>query len=111
MSFSFTGKPSLQSTCQHVMRETLAHMRLAEALPEFRGIPHVAYELNDVRPIPRSSEVTGEGITGPKLADLFFIVNQHIEGYAVTAIYDSGMFQEEGINAFMLQWMESWATC
>ena len=108
MVFSFEGDPTLLHTCQHALRETLAVLNSVAAgggTTTGMEVPSFAYELNDVRPIPRPTDISSEAF---KLADVFFLVNQHADGYAVLVPYDAGMYERDAIEALVMEWMQLW---
>ena len=116
MVFSFEGDPSLLHTCRHALRETLAVLKSVAVVGGAAAgteVPSFAYELNDMRPMPRPASMPEladvEGRSGGvKLSDVFFIVNQYVDGYSVLVPYDAGMYERDAIEALVMEWMQLW---
>ena len=106
MVFDFSGEPSLQAVCRHVQRETPRILAL-DVIVQTTQIPTVAYELNDVRPIKRLAE-TKRRPTSIVLSDLFFLVNQHSDGYNVMVLYDEGKCDVAWVDGQVERWMGLW---
>ena len=67
----------------------------------------VAYELNDLRPLPRPVEQKQKAIK-VSLVDLFFIVNQFADGYDAVLLYDASKYDVSGAEVCMKSWMSAW---
>ena len=106
MVFDFSEEPSLQAVCRHVQRETPQILAL-DVIVQSTQVPTVAYELNDARPIKRPAE-TKRRPTSIVLYDLFFIVNQHSDGYAALVLYDEGKCDAAWVDGCVERWMGSW---
>jgi hypothetical protein len=106
MVFDFSEGPSLQAVCRHVQRETLQILAL-DVIVQSTQIPTVAYELNDLRPMKRLAEIKRRP-TSIVLFDLFFIVNQHLDGYAATVLYDEGKRDAPWVDGCVERWMVLW---
>ena len=104
--FDFSGKPSLRDTCEHVLRETQRAMG-NEFLVQRQLNLTVCYELNDVRPIPRPAEQRREK-TSVLLVGLFFLVNQHSNGFSAMVLYDVGKYDAEGVERLVEDWIHMW---
>ena len=98
------------SQCQHVLRETLRTLQQAwiSGLDEHAKVPNVAYELNDVRPMPAPAASGRFTSSGPKLTEVFFIVNQYIDAYCVVVAYDAGKYSGERVEEFVEEWIRKW---
>ena len=68
---------------------------------------NVCYELNDVRPIPRTPEQRQQS-TPVLLTGLFFLVNQHPDGFSCMVSYDAGRFGADEVESFVEGWMDMW---
>uniref|UniRef100_A0A7S4NGH8 Condensation domain-containing protein n=2 Tax=Prymnesium polylepis TaxID=72548 RepID=A0A7S4NGH8_9EUKA len=108
MWFSFGAQWSLHRVCQHVLTETMRSMRLRGNVTCGMPRPSLAYELNDVRPIPRPAEIDAPIAAQVKLSDIFVTVNQYDDGYLVVAAYDKAKHDGLGVKAFLADWMDSW---
>jgi len=106
LHLAFDDERTIRQVCQHMLQVTVDQMAHAHA-PEDVRLPAVAYELNDVRPLPRSPEVRGR-IDHVKLADIFFIVNHLRQGYSILVIYDVSMYHWESVGLLVTEWMDSW---
>jgi hypothetical protein len=112
MVFNFADEPSLLQTCQHVMEETVAVLKAgmsASGICYEQDAVGVCYELNDARSIPRVRSTTARHPVKVKLVDLFFIVNEHSDGYVVLVWYDAGVYTSECVLELMAEWMGMWA--
>ena len=92
--------------CRYVQRETPRIMAL-DVIVQSTQIPTVGYELNDVRPIERLAE-TKRRPTWIALFGVFFIVNQHSDGYAAMVLYDEGKCDAAWVDGRVKRWMELW---
>ena len=107
LHLAFDDERTIRQVCQHVLQVTVDQMALVHA-PEDVRLPAVAYELNDVRPLPRSPEFR-ERTDAVKLADIFFIVNRSREGYSILVMYDGSMYHWESVGLLLTEWMDSWS--
>jgi len=106
--FDFAGDPSLRDTCQQVHCDTQRVMS-NEFLVQREPIPTVCYELNDLRPLPWPAEER-QAESSTHLADLFFLVNQYAQGFAVVASYDAGKYDADCVESLVLDWVKMWSS-
>jgi hypothetical protein len=109
MIFSFMNEPSLLHTCQHALRKTFDVLKrgVAGGGTADTEAPSFAYELNDMRPIPRPAEMQR---IDAKLADIFFVVTQYADGYAVSAVLDAGVYERDVVETLLTEWMQMWVS-
>jgi len=69
----------------------------------------IAYELNDVRPMPRPAEARRQTSLF-SLVDLFFLVNQHADGFTAMVLFDEGRHEAGGVEACVESWMGMWSS-
>jgi hypothetical protein len=108
MAFSFETQTSLLDTCSHVLRETLEVLKEG-ASGATSASPSFAYELNDVRPIPRPTLqqlATSNGFDLVK--DIFFVVSQYADGYVLTCMHDTGVYSSTVVEVLVEEWMQLW---
>ena len=102
MEFTFDDESSLLSTCQHVFTETMRNMVASDrAVANATQFSNVCYELNDVRPVPRPSSLPRLKVV---LCDLFFIVNEYIDGFDAVLAYDMSKFEETDAALLLEDW-------
>ena len=104
MVFDFAANPSLISMCRHVLKETQQIMSRNGVVVGSSQVPPMSYELNDLRPLPMPAAV----LMSQALGEIFFTVNQYIDGYCVIAMFDTGKYSSKGIETFVSEWMEMW---
>ena len=103
MEFAFDDETSLVSVCQHVFTQTMRTMAVSDrAVASATLESNVAYELNDVRPIPRPSAVPDLKVL---LCDLFFVVTEYAEGFDAMVSYDVSKFQEAHAALLLDEWL------
>ena len=108
MLFDFSARPSLRATCRFVLRET-ARMLACDVLPRTTAVPTVAWELNDIRPVPRPTLLNVEGrASNVKSFDLFFMVNEYADGFDAVLLYDSDIYDRGAAEELVSAWMELW---
>jgi len=106
LEFDFSSEHSLRSTCRHVMSE-VQRVMVMEYVFGGSQLPTVAWELNDVRPLPRPREA--KGVAAPVvLTELFFTVNEFADGFAVAVGYNAGSYDDEDVERFVEEWMGTW---
>ena len=113
MEFSFDGDSCLASTCEHVFKETMRNMAAAphKLAMLTSSLANVSYELNDVRPIPRPSSSPQPdnrpmAPMGVVLCDLFFLVNEHIDGFTAVVAYDVSKFEHAYAEVLLDGWLQ-----
>ena len=103
MEFTFDDESSLLSTCQHVFTETMRNMAASDrAVANATHISNVSYELNDVRPILRPTSL---GRSKVVLCDLFFLVNEYVDGFDAMLSYDMSKFEEADAELLLEDWL------
>jgi hypothetical protein len=104
MEFAFDDESSLLATCHHVFAETMKNMALMNKAEAATNLyTNVCYELNDMRPIPLSSSVPDMEVV---LCDLFFVVDEYVDGCAAIVMYDVNKFEHADAELFLDGWLE-----
>ena len=106
MTFDICDGVGLDAVCHHVQAET-QRMLAREVFVQTAQRATVAYELNDLRPLPRPVEQKQKAIK-ISLVDLFFIVNQFADGYDAVLLYDASKYDVSGAEVCMKSWMSAW---
>merc|ERR1712113_883959 len=117
MMFSFQAAQSLLSTCQYVMMQTQRTLTNDMPVADSQLAPGdgctVAWELNDLRPIPRPDVNNGqeqeqqEEVT-VKLVDVFFTVNKYADGHDIVVMFDAAVCHQDGIEELVRSWRSAW---
>ena len=70
----------------------------------------IAYELNDLRPRPRSPQLASQGVVniGGFPGDILFAINQCMDGFEVRVLYQS-RYDDRKVDAFVKEWLAMWA--
>ena len=104
MEFTLDDGSSLLSTCQHAFTETMRNMAASDrAVANAALLSNVAYELNDVRPIPRPS--LSHFSSKFVLCDLFFLVNEFVDGFTAEITYDVSKFEDAYAETLLKDWL------
>ena len=105
MEFAFDGASSLLSTCRHVFRETIRNMAAADKVANATLFSNVSFELNDLRPLPRRSSLPdSDSDSLVVLCDLFFMLNEYLDGFEAVLLYDVSMFEEADAELLLQDW-------
>jgi len=108
LGFTFGEQSTLLSTCQHVLAETVRHIRALsqDLLGPPTGIPLMSYELNDCRPMTRPPKTT---LPPENLAvDLTIMINRFSDGYQMLIVYNATRFEHKWLEEFVQEWMVTW---
>jgi hypothetical protein len=108
MQFRFEAGSSMLSICLGALQDTQRLLNLEALIYTWNEslIPPVAYELTDLRPIPRYAEGNEPG--GIELVGAFFTVNQFADGYSVNVSYNTERYDGRRISTFVTKWMNLW---
>ena len=69
----------------------------------------VAWELNDIRPVPRPTLLNVEGrASNVKSFDLFFMVNEYADGLDAVLLFDSSVYERRAADKMVSAWMQMW---
>jgi hypothetical protein len=110
VQFTFDDKSSLWSTCRHVFKQTMLTMRSMAAsegaVPSSTACSNVRYELNDMRPQARPK--VAHKNTADISCDLFFLVNEYVDGFATMVVYDVSKFELADVELLLDGWFGVW---
>lgn len=109
MAFSFEDEPGLLTLCHRVLAET-RRMLAIEPLLQSGQTTTVAWELNDVRPVPRPVllNIEGRAASNFKTCDLFFMVNEYADGLDAVLLFDSAVYEHSAAEKIVSAWMQMW---
>lgn len=107
MEFRFDDvSSSLLTTCRHVFTETMKNLEAPDkAVVNARLFSNVGYELNDLRPLRRPSSSLPPPDLPYVLCDLFFMVNEYVDGSNAMVIYDMGKIEHTYAESQLLEWL------
>ena len=63
---------------------------------------NVSYELNDLRPMARPSSVPDTTVA---MCDLFFLVNEYVDGVDAMLLHDMSKFEEAYAEVLLEDWL------
>jgi hypothetical protein len=109
IQFTFDDHSLLLSACQHAFTETMKSMAASDrAVASSMLMSNVSYELNDLRPItcPSLTNDKEQVDKGYVLCDLFFIVNEYVDGVAAMVLYDVSKFEHPDTKYLLEGWLQ-----